>query len=103
MTAHEEWEEFEGDPWPRRFVAGQQAKAERKRSVAGCLPPLILIPIMILLAMFSARAAETGLPAGYGCADVRAAVEKYGRAKAARLARRNGATSEQIAAAEKCL
>lgn len=88
----------------RQFLAGQRAKEERQRSLAwGCLPLMILVPIMILLAIFGARAADTDLPPGYSCADVRAAVEKYGRPRAIRLAKRKGASAEQIAAAEKCL
>lgn len=56
-----------------------------------------------LLWPLSGHAAESNLPAGYSCADVRAAVANYGKAAVMRMAKRNGATREQIAAAEKCL
>jgi hypothetical protein len=59
--------------------------------------------LAICLAVSTAARAEPALPAGYSCADVRAAVEKYGRPRAIRLAKRKGASAEQIAAAEKCL
>lgn len=97
-----EADDFDDDPWLRQFLAGQRAKEERARSLVwGCLPLLILVPIMILLAIFGARAAE---PAAYSCAEVRAAVQWYGSVAAARrAAKRKGATAEQIAAAEKCL
>jgi hypothetical protein len=61
-----------------------------------------LLLAVYIIAISPARA-EATLPVGYSCDDVRAAVEKYGRAKAIRLAKRKGATPEQIAAAEKCL
>lgn len=64
---------------------------------------VLVIGLSILTGINVALAADTDLPPGYSCADVRAAVEKYGRPKAIRLAKRNGATREQIAAAEKCL
>lgn len=62
-----------------------------------------LLVAVALMLITPARAAETTLPAGYSCDDVRAMVEKYGRTKAIRIAKRNGATPEQIAAAERCL
>lgn len=61
------------------------------------------VGFFVIAGINAALAAESDLPAGYSCADVRAAVEQYGRPKAIRLARRKGATPAQITAAEKCL
>jgi hypothetical protein len=70
------------------------------------LPPALIVfavSFFVIEGIDAARANEATLPFGYNCADVRAAVEQYGRATVRRAAKRKGATREQIAAAEKCL
>lgn len=85
---------------PKGQGTKQLRQAKRASSGVGLMNRALLI---LMLSIASARAAEADLPAGYSCADVRAAVQQHGRAKALKLAKRNGAAREQLAAAEKCL
>jgi hypothetical protein len=67
--------------------------------------PRMLKAVVILLLLSGPAMAEDAikLPDGYTCADVRAKVKEYGWAVAYGWAKLHGYSSEQIAAARKCL
>jgi hypothetical protein len=71
--------------------------------IPGLRAGMFAVSFFAIACLNAARANEATLPFGYNCADVRAAVQQYGRATMRRAAKRKGATREQIAAAEKCL
>jgi hypothetical protein len=83
MTRKHDDDGFEDDPWMRQFLAGQQAKEDRSRALAwGCVPLLILVLLLSLLAIFGAKAADRdpyacfgsmrylAQRAGYSCEDL---------------------------------
>jgi hypothetical protein len=70
--------------------------------IPGLRAGMFAVSFFVLAGIDAARANEATLPFGYNCADVRAAVQQYGRATVRRAAKRNGATCARIAG-EKCL
>ena len=44
----QEQDDYENDPWLYQFLAGQRERKRRSFAI-GCLFPLILIPVMIIL------------------------------------------------------
>jgi len=48
--SEQEQDDYENDPWLYQFLAGQREREHKQRALAiGCLVPLILIPVLIVL------------------------------------------------------
>lgn len=99
--------EDDDDPWLRQFLAGQQAKEQRARPLMwGCIPLLILVPLMFFLAMFGARGADPKLPPGMTCEQVQAHYAQWsylGKGVIRAWLILNGHSRADTREAEKCL